>query len=104
MRIQKDVGEEMKANQKETKLLSDSIDKMNEALEEVIELYNNIEEDIPVVKFDEDVLKNISKAKNVYGEDYVDKKINSIVQEVLSWLPLDKVNAARDEEEDMEKE
>lgn len=88
------VGDLMKANQKETKVLSDSIDKMNEALEEIIELYNGIEEDVPVVKFDADVLDKINKAKDVYGEQYVNKKINSIVQEVLSWLPLDEVQTA----------
>jgi hypothetical protein len=94
----------MKANQKETKVLSDSIDKMNEALEEVIELYNGIEEDIPVVKYEQDVLENIAKAKNVYGEEYVNKKINSIVKEVLSWLPLDEMKSQKDDEEDLEEE
>jgi DNA-binding transcriptional regulator GbsR (MarR family) len=93
----------MKANPNETKIFSDSIDKMNEAIEEMIELYNGLEEDLPLVEFEKEVLKDIEKAKKVYGDKYVNKKINAIVKEVLSWLPLDEVEKKATENNDNKK-
>ncbi|WP_085521966.1 atypical membrane-integrating protein (Mistic protein) [Tuberibacillus sp. Marseille-P3662] len=79
----------MKANEADTQSFSDAIDQMNQGLEDIIEIYNNLEEDVPVIHFDDEVLAHIEKAKQKFGEDAVDQKLNAIVKEMLSWLPLD---------------
>jgi hypothetical protein len=81
----------MKANNKENKAFSDSIDKLSDGIDEIVELYNVLEEDIPLINFEKRVISDIEKAKKIYGDRYVDQKINTIVKEVLSWLDLDKV-------------
>jgi hypothetical protein len=43
---------------------------------------------------------NVEKAINKYGEEYVNKKINAIVGEMLEWLQLDEVVKDEDEDED----
>jgi hypothetical protein len=46
----------MKVNKTEKQTLSVAIDKVTEGLDEVIELYNNVEEDLPLIKFNEVVV------------------------------------------------
>ncbi|WP_090233752.1 hypothetical protein [Lentibacillus halodurans] len=81
----------MKATELETK-------RFDKALDEILDLFNNLEEDKPVIQFDADVLENIERAKIKYGSDMVDEKINTVVHEMLSWLDLEDVKI--DEEED----
>jgi hypothetical protein len=81
----------MKVNDKEKQALSDAIDKMNEGLDVFIQLYNESEEDKPVIEFDEEVISAIEKAKIAFGEEEITKRINSIIKEVLALLP-DKLN------------
>ncbi|MDN4526764.1 atypical membrane-integrating protein (Mistic protein) [Fictibacillus sp. NE201] len=80
----------MKLNKKSKKLYSDAIDRMQEGLEAMIDLYNEAEDDIPLINFEKEVQEEIEKAKNKYGGAFIDDKINAIVKEVLSFLPPDK--------------
>lgn len=73
---------------KATELESKRFDK---ALDEIIDLFNNIENDTPIIQFSDDVIENIERAKKKYGEDTVNEKINTVVREMLSWLDLDDV-------------
>lgn len=79
----------MRVNKKENKVLSDSIDKIEEGLNSIVELYNHSEEDLPLIKYDDHVIENIEKAKKIYGTEYIDEKINNLVREIISFLPLD---------------
>jgi hypothetical protein len=78
----------MRANKDEIEKYSDAIDKMQEGLEAMIELYNDMEEDAPFIDLEEGVLDDLEKAKRKYGEEYVSKKVNTILKEVLTWLDL----------------
>lgn len=73
---------------KATELESKRFDK---ALDEIIDLFNNLENDDPIIHFGQDVIDNIERAKKKYGTDMVDEKINTVVREMLSWLDLDDV-------------
>jgi len=79
----------MKANSKESQAFSDAIDSVNNGMETIINFYNELEEDEPLIKFDDAVIDEIMKAKGKYGNDFVNQKINNLVKEMLSWLPLD---------------
>jgi len=87
----------MKAETTESKNLSVAIDKMQEGLESVIELYNSIEDDTPIINLDKEVMEDLEKAKRIFGEDYVSKKINTILREVLTWLDLDSFEFEQEE-------
>ncbi|MCG3421233.1 atypical membrane-integrating protein (Mistic protein) [Oceanobacillus jordanicus] len=78
----------MKANEKDYQKYSDAIDRIQEGNEAMIELFNELEKDNPVIELNEEVLKNITRAKEKYGEEVIDQKINSIIAEMLSWLDL----------------
>ncbi|QKY68642.1 hypothetical protein [Lentibacillus sp. CBA3610] len=80
----------MKASELETK-------RFDKALDEILDLFNNLEEDKPVIQFDAEVLENIERAKIKYGSDMVDEKINTVVHEMLSWLDLDEVQTEEEE-------
>jgi Membrane-integrating protein Mistic len=82
------MGDKMRGKSEEIEKYSDAIDKMQEGLEAMIELYNNLEEDTPFVNLEEGVLEDLEKAKRIYGEEYVSKKVNTILKEVLTWLDL----------------
>ncbi|WP_010529967.1 hypothetical protein [Lentibacillus jeotgali] len=82
----------MKASELETK-------RFDKALDEILDLFNNLEEDKPVIQFEADVLDKIERAKIKYGSDMVDEKINTIAHEMLSWLDLDDVKIEEDKEE-----
>jgi len=77
----------LKINEEEKKLLSEAIDKMNEGLDTFIGFYNDSEEDKAVIEFTEETLETIERAIKVYGKDEVTAKINTIIKEVLSFLP-----------------
>jgi Membrane-integrating protein Mistic len=89
----------MRAKKTENETLSKAIDNMQEGLDSVIELYNELEDDKPLISFDKEVLENLEKAKHIYGEEYVSQKLNTIVKEVLTWLDLE-YEEEDDEEED----
>ncbi|WP_199868573.1 hypothetical protein [Virgibacillus senegalensis] len=81
---------------KATELESKRFDK---ALDEILDLFNNLESDAPIIDFGQDVLDNIARAKKKYGDKMVDEKINTVVREMLSWLDLDDVQLDPEEEE-----
>jgi len=90
----------LKVSKEENKKLSDSIDQMQIALDVFIELYNQAEEDSFVVKLDDEVIELIQKAKSAFGQEVVNQKVNTIIKEVLSFLPLnDYSDKDKDEEE-----
>jgi hypothetical protein len=76
--------------------------KFDKALDVMIELFNNLEDDIPVIQFHDDVLEKIALAKKKYGDQEVNDRINKMVMNVLSWLDLDA--EPDNEEEDGEEE
>lgn len=82
----------MKANEKDSQTLSDAIDQVNEGMEAIVELYNNLEDDRPLIRFNANVMATLEKAKEKYGDDFVDEKINGMVKEMLGWLSLDDIN------------
>ncbi|GGH87459.1 hypothetical protein JOD43_003637 [Pullulanibacillus pueri] len=79
----------MKANNKESQIFSDAIDAINNGMEDIINIYNTLEEDQPLIQFDDAVVQQIEKVKQKYGNEFVDKKINTVVKEMLDWLPLE---------------
>lgn len=80
----------MKANDFETK-------RFDKALDEILDLFNNIEEDEPIIDFNNEVLELIEKANKKYGNEQVSEKINSVVGEMLSWLDLDNIDLGEPE-------
>jgi uncharacterized protein YwgA len=86
----------MKLNEQEKQTLSEAIDKMNDGLDSFIQLYNEAEEDQPLIEFDEEAVQIIDKAKRVYGSNEIDLRMNKIVKEILSFLPLDTKPASDD--------
>ncbi|MFD1038929.1 atypical membrane-integrating protein (Mistic protein) [Virgibacillus byunsanensis] len=88
----------MKANESDYKKYSDAIDQIQQGNEAMIDLFNELEDDLPLVDFKDDVADNITKAKKKYGDEMVNSKINNVVGEMLSWLDLEDVNTANEEE------
>ncbi|WP_106497871.1 atypical membrane-integrating protein (Mistic protein) [Lentibacillus sp. Marseille-P4043] len=82
----------MKATELENK-------RFDKALDEILDLFNNLEQDKPVIQFGDDVLDNIERAKEKYGDETIDERINKLVQEMLAWLDLDDVDSDEQEEE-----
>jgi hypothetical protein len=82
----------MKVNDQEKQSLSDAIDKMNDGLDAFIQLYNDAEVDQPLIEFTDEVIEIIEKAKKIYGEKEIDERINRLVKEILSFLPLDQAS------------
>jgi len=80
----------LKVNDQEKKALSEAIDRMNEGLDAFIELYNESEDDSELIEFQEETIQVIEKAIQAYGKEIVTNKINTIVKEVLSFLPAKK--------------
>lgn len=79
---------------KATEIESKRFDK---ALDEILDLFNNLESDVPIIEYNDDVLSFIEKAKKKYGEDIVNEKVNIVVGEMLSWLDLEDVELDNDE-------
>ncbi|WP_078379237.1 atypical membrane-integrating protein (Mistic protein) [Sutcliffiella halmapala] len=76
----------MKLKPNEKVALSDAIDRMNEGLDQFIELYNEAEEDKAIIDFDEEVLQLLEAGKEKFGEAALTKRINTIIKEVLSFV------------------
>ncbi|MFC4559423.1 hypothetical protein ACFO3D_14590 [Virgibacillus kekensis] len=81
----------MKANKEDLNKYSEAIDRISEGNEAMIELFNELESDDPIIAFDQEVATNIERAKKKYGKDMVNAKINTVVREMLSWLDLEGV-------------
>ncbi|CDQ39078.1 Membrane-integrating protein MstX [Virgibacillus salexigens] len=77
--------------------------RFDKALDEFIDLFNNLETDVPIIQFGEDVIKNIELAKQKYGEAVIDKKINIVVREMLSLLDLENMKIEETTADDTEK-
>ncbi|WP_223701538.1 atypical membrane-integrating protein (Mistic protein) [Sutcliffiella deserti] len=77
----------MKLKPNEKDALSAAIDQMNESLDQFIEFYNESEEDKAIIEFDDEVIQLILAGKERFGEEALTKKINSLIKEVLSFLP-----------------
>ncbi|MCA0986797.1 atypical membrane-integrating protein (Mistic protein) [Guptibacillus algicola] len=88
----------MKVKREESKALSDAIDHITEGLEKVVELYNESEEDEPLIQFEPIVVETIEKAKKVYGDQVVNNKLNNVVKEMLSWLDLEEEKEGKKKE------
>ncbi|NSL50902.1 atypical membrane-integrating protein (Mistic protein) [Calidifontibacillus erzurumensis] len=88
----------MKVSKEENKKLSDAIDQMQSALDVFIEMYNDSEEDKLHIQLDADVIELIEKAKNVYGSEVVNEKVNTIIKEVLTFLPLENFESQIEEQ------
>lgn len=86
----------MKVNDQEKQSLSDSIDKLNEGLDAIIQLYNEAEEDKSLIAFEDDTIEIIEKTKQAYGEKEIDERINKIIKEILSLLPLNQGGESKD--------
>lgn len=78
----------MNVSNEEQKLLSGAIDKMNEGLDSFIQLYNEAKLQKSNIEFDEKTLKAIEEAIEVHGKEAVEKKLNRIVQEILTFTIL----------------
>ena len=85
----------MKANDFETK-------RFDKALDEILDLFNNLETDEPIIDFNEDVLELLEKAKKKYGIEQVSEKINSVIGEMLSWLDLEDIDLEEENKEEVE--
>ncbi|WP_102349803.1 atypical membrane-integrating protein (Mistic protein) [Bacillus sp. Marseille-P3661] len=92
----------MRVTSDENKKLSDAIDQMQEGLDTFIELYNQSEEDKPFLGLDDEVMDMIQTATKVLGADVVNQKVNTIIKEVLSLLPLDDYRNEHTDDEDTE--
>lgn len=79
----------VKANEQDYKKYSDAIDKIQEGNDAMIDLFNELEDDVSFIEFDEDVIKTIEAAKEKYGGKVIDKKINTFIREMLSLLDLE---------------
>ncbi|WP_163970304.1 hypothetical protein [Oceanobacillus halotolerans] len=66
--------------------------KFDKALDDILDLFNNLEDDVPIIEFSEEVMEQIQLAKKKYGDDTVNEKINTVVREMLSWLDLDDID------------
>ncbi|KZZ83354.1 hypothetical protein [Bacillus sp. SJS] len=75
----------MKISGKEKENLSEAIDQMNEALDVFIQIYNQSEEDKPILRFTAETEKIILKAIEIYGEKTIEHKINTLIKEFLSF-------------------
>ncbi|GAA0502455.1 hypothetical protein GCM10008986_32550 [Salinibacillus aidingensis] len=78
--------------------------RFDKALDEIIDLFNNIENDVPIIQYSDDVVESIEKAKKKYGEDTMNERINNVVGEMLSWLDLEDVELEETVDDDTEGE
>ncbi|WP_077326348.1 hypothetical protein [Virgibacillus siamensis] len=82
----------MKANEDDYKKYSDAIDYIQQGNNAMIDLFNEMENDYEVIDFDDEVINQIKKAKEKFGEEEVNHKINTVIHEMLSWLELGDAN------------
>jgi hypothetical protein len=76
----------VKYNKEDREKYSDAIDRMQEGLDSMIDLYNEAEDDVELIQYDEEVIEAVKKAKETFGNEFIDQKINTIVKEVLSLM------------------
>ncbi|MDR7074264.1 atypical membrane-integrating protein (Mistic protein) [Fictibacillus barbaricus] len=76
----------MKYNNEDREKYSEAIDRMQEGLDRMIDLYNEAEDDKEIIRYDEEVITAIVQAKEKFGDDFINQKINTIVKEVLSLM------------------
>jgi hypothetical protein len=76
----------VKYNKEDREKYSEAIDRMQEGLDSMIDLYNEAEDDELLIEYEEGVVNAIKQAKERFGDDFVNQKINTIVKEVLSLL------------------
>ncbi|MBR3121648.1 hypothetical protein [Oceanobacillus profundus] len=63
------MGDKIESNRLETK-------RFDKALDEILDIFNNIEDDEPIINFNVEVLELIEKAKKKYGIEKVSEKIS----------------------------
>ncbi|WP_231620609.1 hypothetical protein [Fictibacillus sp. 7GRE50] len=76
----------MKYNKEDREKYSEAIDRMQEGLDSMIDLYNEAEDDEELIQYDEEVIAAIRQAKESFGDQFINQKINTIVKEVLSFM------------------
>lgn len=76
----------LKYNKEDRDKYSEAIDRMQEGLDSMIDLYNEAEDDEDLIEYEEDVIKAIKQAKENFGDEFINQKINTIVKEVLSLM------------------
>jgi hypothetical protein len=80
----------MKYNKEDREKYSEAIDRMQEGLDRMIDLYNDAEDDEQLIQYEDEVEAAIRQAKERFGEAFVNQKINTIVKEVLSLMDGDR--------------
>lgn len=85
----------MKANERER-------EKFDHAVDEILELFNNLEDDEPLVRFEPKIAERLQKAKVKFGAVEVNERINTVCREMLSWLNLDDVEEDNGKDEQSE--
>lgn len=76
--------EAMKVTSEEKEQLSTAIDRMNEGLDAFIQLYNESEIDEPLIQLDDDTAKLMKQARDKYGQEKLNEKLNTIIKQILS--------------------
>nr|WP_223151804.1 protein mistic [Bacillus velezensis] len=83
--IKKDTGViDVKVTNGEKEQLSNAIDRMNEGLDAFIQLYNESENDEPLIQFEDETADLIRHARDSYGQEQLDEKLNTIIKQILS--------------------
>ncbi|ADM39084.1 biofilm formation protein MstX [Bacillus spizizenii] len=78
------VMEAMKVTSEEKEQLSTAIDRMNEGLDAFIQLYNESEIDEPLIQLDDDTADLMKQARDMYGQEKLNEKLNTIIKQILS--------------------
>ena len=76
----------VKYNKEDREKYSEAIDCMQEGLDLMIDLYNEAEDDEDIIRYEEEVITANIQAKEKFGDDFINQKINTIVKEVLSLM------------------
>ncbi|AOC92229.1 protein mistic [Bacillus sp. L381] len=74
----------MKVTNGEKEQLSNAIDRMNEGLDVFIQLYNESENDEPLIQFEDETADLIRQARDSYGQEQLNEKLNTIIKQILS--------------------
>ncbi|AME07646.1 protein mistic [Bacillus siamensis] len=74
----------MKVTNGEKEQLSNAIDRMNEGLDAFIQLYNESENDEPLIQFEDETADLIKQARDSYGQEQLNEKLNTIIKQILS--------------------
>ncbi|OCB94922.1 protein mistic [Bacillus amyloliquefaciens] len=74
----------MKVTNGEKEQLSNAIDRMNEGLDVFIQLYNESENDEPLIQFEDETADLIRQVRDSYGQEQLNEKLNTIIKQILS--------------------